>query len=67
MVGGDRKNSLKIRGGLSTPRVERLLEADSPLDPGPGLGDTLSLGLFEGKARTILNNNSRIVTAITVP
>jgi hypothetical protein len=42
----------KIRGGLTTPGVEGLPEAISPLDPGPGLGDILSVGLLRRNAST---------------
>jgi hypothetical protein len=61
------KSSPKARSGLSTLGVEGLPKADSPLDPGPGLGDKLSLGLLSGNASPKLHFNSQIVTAITVP
>jgi hypothetical protein len=39
--------------------VEELPEADSPLDPGPGLGDKLSLGSFSAKSSFILDIHSQ--------
>jgi hypothetical protein len=47
------KGAENRRSGPSTPGVEGLPEADSPLDPGPGLGDILSLGLFPAKSSVI--------------
>jgi hypothetical protein len=46
--------SLKIRGGPPTVGVEGLPEAGGPLDPGPGLGDMVSLGLLEEKSSSFL-------------
>jgi hypothetical protein len=45
--------------------VEELPEADSPLDPGPGLGDTFSLGLFPPKSSSFLGKHSQYVTTVT--
>ena len=45
----------KMRGGQSTEGVEGLPGTGCPLDPGPGLGGILSLGLFAAKASPFLN------------
>jgi hypothetical protein len=45
--------------------VEGLPDADSPLDPEPGLGDNLSLGLFPVKASGIFEEKFPFVTTIT--
>jgi hypothetical protein len=42
---------LKIKRRAADPGVERHPETVCPLDPEPGLGGILSLGLLWGKAR----------------
>jgi hypothetical protein len=44
----------KLRGGPPASGVEGLPETGCPLDPGPGLGGNLSLGLFWAKASPFL-------------
>jgi hypothetical protein len=45
--------------------VEGFPEAASPLDPGPGLGDTLSVGLFFAKSSPFFEDLFPKVTTIT--
>jgi hypothetical protein len=45
--------------------VEGLPEAGRPLDPEPGLGDIVSLGLLPGIASSFLQQNFPKVTAVT--
>jgi hypothetical protein len=49
------KMAQKLRGGQPTEGVEGLPGTGCPLDPGPGLGGILSLGLFRVKASPFLN------------
>jgi hypothetical protein len=42
--------ALKVRGGSAVSGVEGQPEADDPLDPEPGLGGILSVGLLREKA-----------------
>ncbi|MGA3370780.1 MAG: hypothetical protein ABSC48_03360 [Terracidiphilus sp.] len=62
-----RKMETKLRSGLLASGVEGFPEANSPLDPGPGLGDNFSLGQFCENASSKSQKVSHIVTAITVP
>jgi hypothetical protein len=48
------KNSPKRRSGPPVSGVEGLPETGCPLDPGPGLGGTVSLGLLSAKASPFL-------------
>ena len=43
----------------------RIPKADSPLDPGPGLGDKPSMGLFLTKASDFWDGFNPGVTAVT--
>ena len=48
------QNPPKIKKRATGPGVEGYPETVCPLDPGPGLGGTVSLGLFPHKSRQIL-------------
>ena len=43
----------------------RIPETDCPLDPGPGLGGKVSLGLFSLKASSFLKRIPQSVSAVT--
>jgi hypothetical protein len=45
--------------------VEELPKVGRPLDPGPGLGGNLSLGLFLAKSSSIFEQSFPRVTAVT--